>query len=129
LAISILIFVGVASYRSEVASSESIHWVRHSHEVLERLQSLLSDMRGMESSTRGFALTGKEAYLSSYRDDSRSAVQDEATVRRLTVDNAVQQRELPGLEDQMAQTTKLADEVEGWRPQRRRLMWTRTNSA
>jgi len=111
LAISILIFVGVASYRSEVASSESIHWVRHSHEVLERLQSLLSDMRGMESSTRGFALTGKEAYLSSYRDDSRSAVQDEATVRRLTVDNAVQQRELPGLEDQMAQTTKLADAV------------------
>ena len=111
LAISILIFVGVASYRSEVASSESIHWVRHSHEVLERLQSLLSDMRGMESSTRGFALTGKEAYLASYRDDSRSAVQDEATVRRLTVDNAVQQRELPGLEDQMAQTTKLADAV------------------
>jgi PAS domain S-box-containing protein len=109
LAISILIFVGVASYRSEVASGESIRRVQHSHEVLERLQSLLSNMRGVESSTRGFALTGKEAYLASYRDDTWSAAQDEAAVRRLTVDNAVQQRELPGLEGLMAQRTKLAD--------------------
>ncbi len=111
LAILILIFVGVVSYRSQVASTESIRWVRHSHEVLERLQSLLSDMRGVESSTRGFALTGKPSYLAIYSADTASALRDEAALRRLTTDNAVQQRELPGLEGLIAQKTKLADAV------------------
>jgi PAS domain S-box-containing protein len=111
LAILVLIFGGIASYRSEVASNESIRWVRHSHEVLERLQSLLSDMTGVESSTRGFALTGKESELAFYRADISSALRDEEALRRLTADNVVQQREFPGLETLIAQKTRVADAV------------------
>jgi PAS domain S-box-containing protein len=111
LAILILIFGGIASYRSEVASNESIRWVQHSHEVLERLQSLLSDMTGVESSTRGFALTGKESDLAFYRADISSALRDEEALRRLTADNVVEQREFPGLETLIAQKTRVADAV------------------
>jgi PAS domain S-box-containing protein len=111
LAILILIFGGIASYRSEVASNESIRWVRHSHEVLERLQSLLSDMTGVESSTRGFALTGKESDLAFYRADISSALRDEEALRRLTADNVVERREFPGLETLIAQKTRVADAV------------------
>ena len=34
----ILLVVGAVSYRGMLVSSESARWVRHSHEVLEKLQ-------------------------------------------------------------------------------------------
>ena len=37
----------------------------HTHEVIENLQDLLLAMEGIESSSSGFALTGKESYLES----------------------------------------------------------------
>ena len=44
--------VGAVSYRTIVLSSESDRWVRHTHEVLETLQSLLSaDMEGSNRAT------------------------------------------------------------------------------
>ena len=60
--------------------------------VLENLQNLLFAMGSIESSYRGFVLTGKESYIESYRARISSAEQDETTVRNLTVDNPGQQR-------------------------------------
>ncbi len=57
-----LLVVGAISYRGIVASSESDRRVRHTHEVLASLQDLLLAMRSIESSSRGFVLTGDEAY-------------------------------------------------------------------
>jgi CHASE3 domain sensor protein len=96
-AILTLLVVGAVSYRGVVASSESDCWVRHTHEVLASLQDLLLTTRGIESSSRGFVLTGKEAYVESYRANMARAEQDQATVRGLTVDNPAQQRQLPAL--------------------------------
>ena len=59
-AILTLLLVGAVSYCSVIASSESDRWVRHSHEVLASLQDLLFAMRSIESSSRGYVLTGKE---------------------------------------------------------------------
>ncbi len=53
-AILVLLIVGAISYRAMVVSSESDRWVRHTHEVLESLQSLLSAMESLESNARGF---------------------------------------------------------------------------
>ena len=66
-AILILLVVGAVSYRSIVMSSESNRWVWHTHQVLENLQKLVSGMATVESSDRGFALTGEESYLDLYR--------------------------------------------------------------
>src|SRR5271155_956023 len=68
-AILTLLVVGAISYRGMVVSSESDRWVRHTHEVLENLQDLRSAMDSVESSYRGFALTGNESCLESYLGD------------------------------------------------------------
>jgi PAS domain S-box-containing protein len=107
----ILLVVGAVSYHSIAMSSESDRWVRHTHEVLENLQNLVSDMASIESSNRGFALTGEESYLDSYRASIVSAGQDEAAIRNLTMDNQKQQLLLPVLEDLMAQKIRFGDMV------------------
>jgi PAS domain S-box-containing protein len=110
-AILTLVAVGAVSYHSIVMSSESDRWVRHTHEVLGSLQNLVSDMADIESNVRGFALTGDQSYLASYRAGVVSAEQDEAGIRNLTTDNAKQQRDLAALDALMGQKIRLGDLV------------------
>ncbi len=110
-AIMASLVVGAISYRSMVAATESDRWVRHTHEVLEKLENLLSVMGSIESSYRGFALTGKESYLDSYRAHILSAEQGEATVRSLTVDNPKQEMLIPTLERLASQKIQFGDRV------------------
>jgi PAS domain S-box-containing protein len=72
-AILALLAAGVISYRGLIQSTESDRWVRHTHQVVEELQDVLSAMQSAESSYRGFALTGDESYLQSYRTGIVSA--------------------------------------------------------
>src|SRR6202166_690932 len=89
-AILALLVVGAMSYRSMVVSTESDQWVRHTHEVLENLQNLFSEMRSVESSYRGFVITGNELYLNAYHGSVLHSRQEETIIRRLTVDNPQQ---------------------------------------
>jgi len=110
-AILTLLVAGAISYRGMVVSTESEQWVRHTHEVLGNLQDLLLAAQSFESSYRGFALTGEESYLESYRAGILSAEQHEATVRSLTVDNPEQQRQIPALESLTVQKIRFAETV------------------
>jgi PAS domain S-box-containing protein len=103
--------VGAISYRSMVASTESNRWVRHTHEVLENLQDLLTEMRTIESSYRGFALTGEESYLESYRASIVSARQSEAAVQNLTADNPAQEVLVPTLKRMTAEKIQFGERV------------------
>jgi PAS domain S-box-containing protein len=110
-AILTLLVVGAISYRGMVLSSESDGSVRHTHQVLENLHELLLAMESIESNSRGFALTGKESYLESYRAGILRAEQDEATVRTLVLDNPEQQRRLLSLEALAARKIQREDMV------------------
>ncbi len=114
-AILALLVVGTISYRGLIESSESDRWVRHTQEVLESFEDLRSAMSSVESSYRGFALTGRESYVESYRSNLAVARIDEATVRSLTVDNAEQQRRLPELERLMSKKVEFAETIIGLR--------------
>ena len=103
--------VAAVSYQSMVASSESDRWVRHTHEVLETLQNLLAEMHGIESSYRGFALTGKESELETYRPDILSAEQDESTIHALTADNPKQRIQIPNLDRLVAEKIRFGERV------------------
>jgi CHASE3 domain sensor protein len=94
-----------------VVSQESENWVRHTHEVLATLQDIQFATESIQSSYRGFALTGDESYLESYQVSKLSAQQDEAMVRDLTVDNPAQQGRLPTLQSLTAQKIQFADLV------------------
>jgi PAS domain S-box-containing protein len=110
-AILTLLVVGAMSYRGTIVSGESDRLVRHTHEVLENLQDLLSATENMESGDRGFALTGNDSYLQSYRASAINAKRSEATVRSLTADNPTQQRQLSELEDLTAEKVQFAEMV------------------
>ena len=85
-AVAVLLVVGAFSYRGLVVSRESDRWVRHSHEVLENLDELLFAVASIESSSRGFVLTGEDSYLASDHANISSAEQHLAAVRKLTVE-------------------------------------------
>jgi PAS domain S-box-containing protein len=105
-AILTLVGVGVISYRGVVTSGDSDRWVRHTQIVLESLQRLLSTMRSVESSYREYVITGSQANADAFRASVVRVQIDVATFRDLTVDNPVQQAQIPTLEkftDQQAQ--------------------------
>ena len=114
-AVLTVLAVGAISYRGMLVSSASSRSVRHTHEVLENLQDLLLAAESIESSYRGFVLTGKESYLESYRATILRAEKDETTIRALTVDNPEQQHQLSTLEKLAAQKIQFADTVIGLR--------------
>jgi signal transduction histidine kinase len=110
-AILALLVVGAISYRGMAVSSESDRWVRHTHEVLENLQDLLSAMQSAESSYRAFVLTGTESYLDLYRASMLRSEQENTIIRDLTVDNALQQRKIAALEMLATQKNQYAVSV------------------
>jgi PAS domain S-box-containing protein len=114
-AILALVVVGAVSYRSLVESSESDLWVRHTDEVLEKLQDLLAAMQTVESNVRGYLLTGDESFLVVYRTGIAKTEKDQIIVRNLTADNAGQQRRLDALATLAAQKFQLEREVLGLR--------------
>jgi diguanylate cyclase (GGDEF)-like protein/PAS domain S-box-containing protein len=114
-AILALLVVGGMSYRGMVVSTESDRWVRHTHEVLENLQSSLSAMQDIESSYRGFVLTGNEQVLKPYRDGKLRLQQEETIIENLTVDNPERQRQISTLHRLADQKIQFAEVVIGLR--------------
>ena len=110
-AILTLLITGGMSYRSISLSNESDRWVRHTHEVLENLQGLLAIMHGIESSYRGFALSGNEPSLELYRANVVRLGQEEATLRKLIVDSLEQQRQQQAVEKLAAQKIQFVELV------------------
>jgi len=114
-AILALLVVDAVSYRGMVVSTESDRWVRHTHEVLENLQSSLSAMQDVESSYRGFVITGNDQFLTPYRDSILRLQQEEAIIENLTVDNPEQQRQISTLHRLADQKIQYAETLIGLR--------------
>jgi PAS domain S-box-containing protein len=66
-------------------------------------------MENIESSSRGYVLTGNESDLDPYRASILRAEQDQATIRALTADNPAQQIHFPTLEALAAERIEHAD--------------------
>jgi PAS domain S-box-containing protein len=111
IAMLTLLLMGSLSYRWMVVSDESDRWVRHTHEVLSSIQDLALAMESIESSSRGFVLTGLESDLDAYRLNVARVARDQAIIRGLTADNPVQQLHFPNLEVLAAERIQRADMV------------------
>src|SRR5580692_3110155 len=110
-AIAVLLIVGAISYRGIAVSGASDMWVRHTHEVIENLQNLRLEMERVESSCRGFVLTGDENSLQTYRDAASRAEQIETNIRNMTVDNPSQQRSIQSVVRLADQRVQFAQSV------------------
>ena len=102
---------GVISYRALVMSNQSQGWVRHTDQVLEELQELLSATQGIESSNRGFVLTGDQSYIESLKGNVLREARAEVSIEELTVDNTAQQSRVPVLKRLLAQNFRFSESV------------------
>jgi PAS domain S-box-containing protein len=110
-AILTLLGAGVVSYHALVLSNRSQGWVRHTDQVLEELQKVLSASQNIESSSRGFALTGDKSYIESFKGNISREAQAEGAIEQLTADNAAQQRRVPPLKKLLAQKIRFGEIV------------------
>jgi CHASE3 domain sensor protein len=102
-ALLILILVGVLSYRNMLQRDEDRQWVTHTHQVLEKLDAVLTSMLDIETGARGYILAGEGSYLGAYNNALDQVWQNVKDVRELTVDNPVQRRAFDRLEPMISE--------------------------
>lgn len=106
-ALVLLTAVGVLSYRRVLQDDSDQLWVLHTHQVLEELAAVSSDLVDAETNQRGFILTGDTFYLPAYQSAVGRVQNDLKHLRQLTADNPAQIRALDLLEPLAA--TRLAE--------------------
>ncbi len=101
LALGCLGVVGIVSYLAVARLGDEAVWVDYTLKVIDRLDSLVPEIIDAQNGYRGFVVTGDEAYLESYFAAVRNGPAGIQQLRRLTADNAEQQRRLDRIEPQL----------------------------
>jgi methyl-accepting chemotaxis protein len=107
LSFLLLLGIGAVSYRSISLLANTSHTVTHTHEVLERIASVLSMLKDAETGQRGFVITGDEDYLEPYNDGVEGLPKAIKELRELTADSENQQKRIDQAEPLIA--AKLAE--------------------
>ena len=94
LALTILIIIGSVSYRSMATLLETANSVTHTHEVLTKLESVISLLKDVETGQRGYLITGDARYLEPYDAAISKVKRVYEEVKGLTKDNPGQQGRL-----------------------------------
>ncbi|MBA4312543.1 MAG: hypothetical protein C0417_07925, partial [Chlorobiaceae bacterium] len=92
VAVVTLLYIGIISYWNTVSQIEDAKQVSHTHEVLQNLEEVLSDIKDVETGVRGFVITGNEQYLEPYYAQYDSIGIEINELRSLTSDNPNHQR-------------------------------------
>lgn len=103
LALALLLVIGGVADRGISSLAETSYWVAHTHEVIERTKAVLAAIKDVETGTRGFVITGDEAFLDPYRTGGQALPEILRTLRSLTADNPGQQKRLNELEPLLEQ--------------------------
>jgi PAS domain S-box-containing protein len=107
LAVLILVAESALFYSIWMSLAERDQWSVHTHEVLEKVESLLSEMKDAETGQRGYLLTGKDRYLEPYNTAIQAIPAQLAELRKLTADDPRQQSRIESLRPLIA--AKLAE--------------------
>jgi CHASE3 domain sensor protein len=110
------VVLSVVSYKSAGQLADTTDWVRHTHEVLAKLQQVNSDIIGIQAAVRGFAITGPVDYPAAYHEALRRQRDDEQALRQLTADNPRQQARLTALEELIRRQAAFSEKTLGLRP-------------
>ena len=90
----------VFTYRTTIDNVAAADWVQHTEAVLALAGETRTALLELETSYRGFLLTGDEAFLKSYTAAAQSYTTDLATLEWLTADNPPQVARWQELEQQ-----------------------------
>ncbi|HEX6277729.1 MAG TPA: CHASE3 domain-containing protein [Polyangiaceae bacterium] len=94
LAAAILLVVAWSGWKSTETLIETRRMVAHTHEVRRHVAQLLASVVDAETGSRGYVITGQEAFLDPYRAAVAETDRVYRELKRLTADNPEQQRRL-----------------------------------
>jgi signal transduction histidine kinase len=99
---------------------ETAHWVEHTQIVIDRLQTLLTDVEEEAMAKRSFVRTGNSAYLQAYQKIRQDAPAQLQALKELTSDNPTRQSDLVQLREllnpYMAAVERLGQSGENMQP-------------
>jgi signal transduction histidine kinase len=90
-----------------VENQRRIEWVNHTYDVERRIYALRLDMERLETSRRGYLLSGDASFRSLFEAAQGDLVDEQARLRRTTADNPSQQANLDRLADETGRLRKL----------------------
>jgi CheY-like chemotaxis protein/CHASE3 domain sensor protein len=102
---------GVLSVRFAMHEHQEQHWVVHTYQVIDRLQSVLSDIQAAETAQRGYLLTRQGRFLAPYRSGIARAHLDLDAFEQLTLDNPVQKVRAAALRSLMEARFRALDQT------------------
>ena len=109
-AVLVLLAGSVSGWLNAGRFDSAFHSVDHTDQVLRLLNELPADELSMQTSTRGFLLTGDEQMLGPYRAGSGRLTDTLLQLRHLVADNPVQTRNLDLLEPSVADFRAIMDD-------------------
>ncbi len=94
VALAVIAALGIGAYLSTEQLLETNRGVVHTHQVIEKLESVLSTLKDAETGQRGFVLTGEKEYLEPYAAASGLLGREIDGLGSLVSDDPVQAGEL-----------------------------------
>jgi CheY-like chemotaxis protein/signal transduction histidine kinase/CHASE3 domain sensor protein len=104
--VNVGVFIGILAYLLNV-----LNWVEHTERVIGNANEIGRLMVDQESGMRGFALTGDETFLASYKLSKPKMATALTTLRELVSDNPVQVSRVNNIAAQQQQWDTFAQEV------------------
>ncbi|NIA55002.1 HAMP domain-containing protein [Massilia sp. TW-1] len=96
--VAIILFLLILAYNNFANLSEGNRWNRHTLDVLLEVDRVATSVLQVQSSVRGYVLTGNETLVAPIRNDYATARTHLKRVQAMTVDNAQQQERLRRLD-------------------------------
>ncbi len=113
LALLILCAIGIFAYWSQGRFVETSHLTTDTHELIEKLGDLTTEVTDVESASRGYTLGGLEFYLDPYYNAVHEVGRTLRELKSLTADDPRQQRRLFDIErlvnEQLAYHRRMID--------------------
>ena len=100
--LTILVVNAGITYHNIQKAIATSNWVSHTNEVLAALEGTLSTLKDAETGQRGYLITGRENFLQPYNIATKSVNDYLQQVKKLTVDNRIQQQRISILEPKIA---------------------------
>jgi diguanylate cyclase (GGDEF)-like protein/PAS domain S-box-containing protein len=101
LALITLVMIGWFSFRGSRSTEEKDHLVSHSRDILEASEFLRSHVYDAAAARRAYSLWGDSKQVDAFNLAYKSALEDFATLRRLTADSPEQQLSITQMEPLM----------------------------
>jgi methyl-accepting chemotaxis protein WspA len=96
--VAIILCLLILAYNNFARLSEANLWNRHTLEVLRELDTIATSVLQIQSSTRGYLLTGNENLVTPIRNEYATARAHVKRAQAITTDNAQQQERLRHLD-------------------------------